>query len=128
MEIHNSDSFSEAFDYASGATGSRFQNPLWQITEPIFGRRFRESVSVVKKFGSLIVTSAVKNRNNVGKTNEAPPGPDQKPFASVNGSLINSLLDAIDDKEVVADAALNYLSAGKDRSQVPSFSLLTIDR
>jgi len=32
----------------------------------------------------------------------------------VEGSLINSLLDSINDHQMVADAALNYLSAGRD--------------
>lgn len=128
MEIHNSDSFSEAFDFASGVTGSRFQNPLWQITEPVFGRRFRHSISIVKKFGTLIVTNAVKSRDNTRKTNETASHPDQKPLDSVKGSLINSLLDSIDDEEMVADAALNYLSAGKIGPQVLNFNLLTLHR
>ncbi|KAI9827470.1 MAG: hypothetical protein M1832_004820 [Thelocarpon impressellum] len=32
----------------------------------------------------------------------------------ITGSLINSLIDEIEDPEVVADAALNFLSAGRD--------------
>ena len=116
MEIHNTDPFSAAFDFASGATGNRFQNPIWQITEPVFGRQFRESVSIVKKFGSVIVTSAVKSRQHsvlvTEKSQSANPSLD-----SISGSLINSLLDSIDDEEIVADAALNYLSAGEHPSR-----------
>jgi cytochrome P450 len=32
----------------------------------------------------------------------------------ISGSLINSLLDVIQDEKLVADSALNYLSAGRD--------------
>jgi hypothetical protein len=105
MDIHNSDPFSKAFDYASGKTGERFQNPLWQITEIFFGREFRESVAKVKSFGSTIVGKAVQRR--IEGLHE-----DSK-FGSTSGSLINSLLDSIEDPQMVADAALNYLSAGK---------------
>jgi len=34
-------------------------------------------------------------------------------LGNMSGSLINSLLESIDDHQMVADAALNYLSAGK---------------
>jgi hypothetical protein len=114
MDIHNSDPFSQAFDYASGATGQRFQNPLWQVTEPFFGKQFRESVSVVKGFGSVIVSNAVKSRQNLVTTNATPSQSNPiKSFDAISGSLIYSLLDSINDKEMVADAALNYLSAGE---------------
>ena len=112
MEIHNSDPFSQAFDYASGATGERFQNPLWQITEVFFGRRFRKSISVVRSFGTAIISNAVKSRRGLSNNN-MPPSDNLKPFHEISGSLINSLLDSIKDEQVVADAALNYLSAGK---------------
>lgn len=108
MEIHNSHPFSEAFDYASGATSERFQNPLWQVTEILFGRKFRESVEKVKVFGSVIVSSAVHDRQTKGRVTET-----DRALAGVSGSLIKSLLDSIDDHQMVADAALNYLSAGK---------------
>jgi hypothetical protein len=37
-------------------------------------------------------------------------------FGNISGSLIKSLLNSIDDHQMVADAALNYLSAGKLRA------------
>jgi hypothetical protein len=107
MNIHNSDPFSKSFDFASGATGKRFQNPLWQITEIFLGREFRESVARVKAFGSMLVANAVEARK-VEQNAESKTS-----FGQVSGSLINSLLDSIDDQEMVADAALNYLSAGE---------------
>ncbi|PVH87676.1 cytochrome P450 [Cadophora sp. DSE1049] len=107
MDIHNSDPFSKAFDYASGATGQRFQNPLWQISEIFLGERFRDSVAQVKAFGSMIVANAIQTRKN--KTTETDSALDV-----MSGSLINSLLDSIDDQDMVADAVLNYLSAGRD--------------
>lgn len=113
MEMHNSDTFSKSFDYASGKTGDRFQNPLWRITEIFFGSRFRKSVANVKDFGAEIVENAVNARQMTKPsiTHTTRPGP----FAihDISGSLINSLLDTIDNHQMVADAALNYLSAGK---------------
>ncbi|KAL2069600.1 hypothetical protein VTL71DRAFT_14279 [Oculimacula yallundae] len=107
MNMHNSDPFSKAFDYASGATGDRFQNPLWQISEIFLGGKFKDSVAQIKAFGSMIVANAVQTRNR--NTIEPEAG-----LNSISGSLINSLLDTIDDQGMVADAALNYLSAGRD--------------
>ncbi|EKD15279.1 uncharacterized protein L3040_001646 [Drepanopeziza brunnea f. sp. 'multigermtubi'] len=112
MDIHNSDSFSQAFDYASGATGERFQNPLWQMTEIFLGAEFRKSVYRVKEFGSRIVANAIRTRKS--KENEVETEKGHLALASMSGSLINSLLDSIDDQDMVADAALNYLSAGRD--------------
>lgn len=106
MDIHNSDPFSKAFDYASGATGERFQNPLWQITEIFLGERFRGSVAQVKAFGSMIVANAIQTRQRKAAGTDSA-------LDSMSGTLINSLLDSIDDQDMVADAALNYLSAGE---------------
>lgn len=108
MDIHNSDPFSKSFDYASGATGKRFQNPLWQITEIFFGQEFRDSVERVKVFGSMLVANAVQSRKTEKSAGQKISS------GQVSGSLINSLLDSIDDQQMVADAALNYLSAGMD--------------
>jgi hypothetical protein len=113
MEIHHQDPFTVAFDYASGVTGERFQNPLWQITEIFTGGRFRDSVKRVKLFGSELVEKAVLARWE--KTPARMSNPERsfsKTFDSISGTLINSLLDTIDDQQMVADAALNYLTAG----------------
>ncbi|KAH8601387.1 cytochrome P450 [Bisporella sp. PMI_857] len=108
MDIHNSDPFSAAFDFASGKTGERFQNPLWQITEKITGSAFRKSIKEVKAFGKKIVLNAVASRH------AQRTGLQDEIFDGTSGSLIYSLLDVIDDHQIVADAALNYLSAGRD--------------
>ncbi|KAH7346474.1 cytochrome P450 [Rhexocercosporidium sp. MPI-PUGE-AT-0058] len=107
MDIHNSDPVSKAFDYASGATGERFQNPLWQISEIFLGGTFRDSVAQVKAFGSMIVANAIQTRKSKMTGTDSP-------LDLMSGTLINSLLDSIDDRDLVADAALNYLSAGRD--------------
>ncbi|QSZ35937.1 hypothetical protein DSL72_007059 [Monilinia vaccinii-corymbosi] len=109
MDMRSGDAFSLAFEYASGATGERFQNPLWPITEIIFGGRFRASIAKVKEFGAEIVSNATKARREKKKMDTEPSS-----LESISGSLINSLLDSIDDPQMVADAALNYLSAGRD--------------
>jgi len=115
MDMHAADSFSMSFDYASGATGERFQNPLWPVTEALFGRGFRDAIREVKAFGKAIVTNAVKSREKLNSAdNSNSPGNSGKDFEAISGSLINSLLDSIGDQEMVADAALNYLSAGRD--------------
>lgn len=113
MEMHNSDAFSASFDFASGETGKRFQNPFWQFTEPIFGTKFRKAVATVHDFGAVIVKNAVKARKLRPKSMGLDGEKADLTIESSSGSLINSLLDAIDDEKLVADAALNYLSAGK---------------
>ncbi|KAK1463744.1 cytochrome P450 [Colletotrichum cuscutae] len=115
MEMHAEDTFGLSFDYASGATAERFQNPMWFLTEILTGARLRKSISVVKSFGQSIVSSATTDRKASPKT--APDvsqdlGSDR--LDNISGSLVQSLLDTIGDEQLVADAALNYLSAGKD--------------
>jgi len=121
MEMRASDSFSMAFDFASGKIGERFQNPLWQFTEPFFGQFFRDCIDTVKEYGHKIVGTAVQSRKAQatvreymvmnGLENESDDEDDEQKDI-VEGSLINSLLESIDDHQMVADAALNYLSAG----------------
>ncbi|KAK3292490.1 cytochrome P450 [Chaetomium fimeti] len=115
MEMHADDEFSQSFDYASGATAERFQNPLWRVTELFTGSKFRRSVAVIKTFGRRIVTSAVKDRHEQKSRHETanPPNEDSK-LDHISGSLIQSLLEALGNEETVADAALTYLSAGRD--------------
>lgn len=108
MDMHADDDFTKAFEYASGKTGERFQNPIWMITELFTGHRFRQAISQVKAYGNSIVTHAIVSR--ASKRPLETTSRDEE----VSGSLIYSLLDALDDTRVVADAALNYLSAGRD--------------
>lgn len=105
MNISASSPFSRAFDYASDQTGRRFQNPLYLVTELLTGSKFRSSLAEVRKFGQEIVRNAQESR--VGQKSEA--------IVSGFGSLVISLLDAFDDNpRLTADAALNFLSAGRD--------------
>lgn len=101
--------FSKAFDFASGATGERFQNPFWRLNEHFFGARFKIAVCEVKRFGNELVAAAVHKRDETRETSapDEPAGSDPG-----QNNLINSLLDHIEDRQVVADAAMNYLSAG----------------
>lgn len=113
MEMHHSDTFTAAFDYASGATAERFQNPLWKITELFFGRKLRKSIAQVKDFGSEIVAKAVWAKQSKKPVNNVnTKSGSANTVEGISGSLIHSLLDTIDDHSVVADAALNYLTAG----------------
>lgn len=111
MEMHADDDFTLAFDYASGATAERVQNPLWPITEVLFGAKMRKSIAIVKAFGKRIVDSAVEDRQDGDESVTSATPPNGK-LDEISGSLIQSLLDSIGDKQMVADAALNYLSAG----------------
>jgi len=114
MEMHADDNFSKSFDFASGATAERFQNPLWPITEIFFGANFRKCVAVVKTFGRRIVASAVHDRQIQKDRDEGTIVGEESKLDQISGSLIQSLLDAIPDQNTVADAALTYLSAGRD--------------
>lgn len=101
--------FSQSFDFASGATGDRFQNPFWKLKEFFLGAPLRKAVSDVKVFGGSIVSAAVQKRQNEIGSRKTVRG---ESFDALQDNLINSLLDHIDDHQVVADAAMNYLSAG----------------
>jgi cytochrome P450 len=108
MDISASSPFSKAFDYASDHIGLRFQNPLYFLTELFTGAKFRTSLAEVRKFGKKIVRDAKKRRS-------------QAAFESlitnddvVLGTLIDSLIETFASPTIVADAALNFLSAGRD--------------
>lgn len=112
MDMEASSTFSSAFDFASGAIGERFQNPLWRLTDVIFGAKLRKAVTEVKSFGRSIVEVAVRKRAEKETANYNSGQNPSTSEDSVSGSLINYLIDGIGDHEIVADAALNYLSAG----------------
>ncbi|KAK4238471.1 cytochrome P450 86B1 [Achaetomium macrosporum] len=114
MEMHADDEFSQSFDFASGATAERFQNPLWLVTELFTGSRFRKSVKIVKDFGRRIVSNATQNRNAQKHQENGNSVDEDSKLDQISGTLIQSLLDAIGNEEMVADAALTYLSAGRD--------------
>jgi len=114
MEMHADDEFSTSFDFASGGTAERFQNPLWPVTEIFLGARLRKSIAIVKDYGRRIVTSAVKDRKEAKVTVDEVSADPERKVDQISGSLIQSLLDALGDERIVADAALTYLSAGRD--------------
>lgn len=108
MEIDASSPFSKAFDYASDHVGLRFQNPLYKVTELFTGSRFRTALAEVKKFGRGIVTNAKLRRSRIAYESLLD---GEEP---VMGSLIDSLIETFEQPEVIADSALNFLSAGRD--------------
>lgn len=106
MDMPSSLPFSEAFDHASGVVGERLQNPCWRLKEWFWGSAMRNAVREVKTFGDAVVAQATQK-----KSVQSAADPSCK-------NLIYSLMDHIDDPRTVADAAMNYLSAGalsKDR-------------
>lgn len=116
MDIPVSLPFSKAFDFASGAIAERFQNPFWKIKEFLFGASLRKAILEVKQFGETIVTAAVHRKRNTASRNK-PAAANLNPPSQNN--LIDALLDHIQDHQIVADAAMNYLSAGLSLSQPP---------
>ena len=110
MDIPASLPFSKAFDLASGAIGDRFLNPFWKIKEFILGASLRRAFVEVKRFGGNIISSTVEKRARSNFTKDKPA----KDIDPLQDNLINSLLDHIPNHQIVADAAMNYLSAGRD--------------
>lgn len=110
MEMHADDDFTAAFEHASGATAERFQNPLWRAAELLFtGRKLGRSIAVVKAFGRAIVARAVREEEGKGDKEDKEEDAGRRPR-----TLIGELLACVEDEDLVADAALNYLSAGRD--------------
>jgi cytochrome P450 len=127
MDIDASSPFSTAFDHASSQIGLRFQNPLYRLAEFFTGSSFRSALIEVKRFGKQIVTEARKRRardafeslvTNTHEEEHKFQQQRQDPDADANGlgfgTLIDSLIESLADPTVVADAALNFLSAGRD--------------
>lgn len=113
MDITASLPFSKAFDFVSGAIARRFQNPFWKISEAMLGAQLRASVAEVKQFSRTIVSSAICRR----ETTRVPMKEPATTVEPVQNNLIDALLNHIADHQVVADAAMNYLSAGSNRLQ-----------
>ena len=111
--------FSKSFDFASGATGERFQNPFWRVKEYFLGGTFRKAIFEVKQFSDEIVLAAVAKRQKVSDDPKLRESGTKNPL---QGNLINSLLDHIQDHQMVADAAMNYLSAGTTTVHFLSYS------
>lgn len=107
--LTSSHPFSRAFDFASGWTAIRFQNPLYTFTELFNGGKFRKAVAEVKHFGLQIVARAKRRRGNRA-FESLVEGNDAPQF----NTLIDSLIEAIDNPIIVADSAMNFLSAGRD--------------
>lgn len=96
--------FSKAFDFASGETTSRFTNPFWKIKEFFLGRNLRRAIAEVHSYGRTVVAEAVRKRSAKSTEEHSP----------LQSNLIDSLLDHLPSEALVADAAMNFLSAGRD--------------
>ncbi|KAI0400274.1 cytochrome P450 [Xylaria palmicola] len=115
MEMHADDDFTVAFDHASGCVTERFQNPLWFVTEILTGHRFRRSLAIVRDFGLGIVNNAVNGHQRTLVPPSDTDDTDGDKLDEVSGSLIQSLLASLGSQhKLVADAALTYLTAGRD--------------
>lgn len=117
MEIDASSPFGRAFDHASSHVGLRFQNPLYWLTERFTGAGFRASLAEVKRFSRQIVANARKRRSRAAFESLITDGDDSTSASASDlgfGTLIDSLMEAFAEPQVVADSALNFLSAGRD--------------
>ena len=117
MDMHGSLPFSKAFDFASGETTNRFTNPFWKIKKFFWGGKFRNAVGEVHRFGQRVVAEAVAKRLPRDSNSKAKHDSNSDTIESsvaLQGNLINSLLDHLPSEELVADAAMNFLSAGRD--------------
>ncbi|MCJ1402437.1 hypothetical protein MMC11_005657 [Xylographa trunciseda] len=132
MDMHGGLPFSKAFDFASGETTNRFTNPFWKIKELVFGARLRASIKDVRTFGRTVVAAAVAKRSSLPPKHAATKSiPDNGPMvpSALQGNLINSLLDHLPTEELVADAAMNFLSAGRDTTaQSMTWTMYTLMR
>ena len=114
--------FSKAFAYASAVTADRFTNPLWRFFEFFTGFKFRSCIHEVKTFGLTMVAAAQEKRSSTRSAATTPPEPLRKNF-------IDSLLDHISEPQTIADAAVNFLSAGRDTTaQTMTWSVYEILR
>lgn len=114
MEMHADNNFTVAFDHASAVVTGRFQNPLWFITENFTGARFRKSLAVIQEFGLNIVNNAVDGHQKLTHPSYLDDT-DGARLDEVSGSLIQSLIASLGlQPKLVADAALTYLTAGRD--------------
>ncbi|GAW21909.1 hypothetical protein ANO14919_114360 [Xylariales sp. No.14919] len=115
MEMHADDDFTVAFEHASGVVTGRFQNPLWFITEIFTGFGFRKSLATVRRFGLGIVDNAIDGHRKSTESLAQPDDVNGNRLDKVSGSLIQSLLASLGSRQkLVADAALTYLTAGRD--------------
>lgn len=111
MDMDGSLPFSKAFGYASEAISNRFTNPFWKLKEFFCGTRLRQSIHEVQAYGRIVVAAAVKRRRE--RKNRLREVSANEVDNSQN-HLIDCLLDDITDQQLIADAAMNFLSAGRD--------------
>lgn len=81
---------------------------MYPVTEFLFGAKLHDALDEVKRFGRQIVTKAKKQRSI--EAFESLMTNDEPAF----DTLIDALVESFRDPQIVADSALNFLSAGKD--------------
>jgi hypothetical protein len=108
-----SSSFSIPFSRASDITSARFFNPFYRFTERVTprGRKFHNDVKEVKKFGRELV------REMIGKVEDMEIGETPEEDGDTRGLLLKELIKAhggeSGDEEFLADACMNFLTAGE---------------
>lgn len=96
---------------------------MYPLTEFLFGHKLHDALEEVRRFGRNIVTKAKRSRSLEAFESLMD---DNDP---VFDTLIDALLETFRDPQIVADSALNFLSAGKDTTaQSFTWTLYTLLR
>jgi len=117
MDLTSNLPFSRHFDYASGAIGRRFTNPVWRVSEFLVGFKLRAALTEIRAFGATIVSHATKKTQGLalgGGETEQSSSAMEAPATGIRTTLVDSLLKHIKSPSTTAAAATNYLSAGRD--------------
>lgn len=107
-----SSSFAGPFDRAAVITEARFLNPFYKATEWLlpYGRRFRADVKQVQRFGRELVREMKRKISEEEETGQESIGVGK-------GALLRELSKDYggdgEDEAFVADACLNFLTAGE---------------
>lgn len=81
---------------------------MYPLTELLYGSKLHDALDEVKRFGRKVVTKAKQQRSIEAFESLIT---DEEP---VFDTLIDALVETFRDPQIVADSALNFLSAGKD--------------
>ncbi|VUC21084.1 unnamed protein product [Clonostachys rosea] len=107
VELQSQDSFTQAFDYSASVVSERFQNPLWRFTELFSGFRFQRALKLIKTRGVQLVSHSLLAK-------ESDMCFDSSDLRRASQGFLKGLRKALGNDDLVAESALNFLSAGRD--------------
>ncbi|CAG9956867.1 unnamed protein product [Clonostachys rosea f. rosea IK726] len=107
VELQSQDSFTQAFDYSAGVVSERFQNPLWRLTEVFSSSRFQRALKLIKTRGAQLVSHSLLAK-------DSDPCFGSTDLRRASQGFLQGLRKALGSDDLVAESALNFLSAGRD--------------